>query len=53
MIVLSGTDLKAENSLDQPVHLAPVESEIALQGPEVRLDLQPQSLTVLRLPRGR
>jgi alpha-L-arabinofuranosidase len=51
MLVLSSGDLKAENSLDQPVHVVPAESGVALPGPEARLDLQPQSLTVLRLPR--
>jgi alpha-N-arabinofuranosidase len=52
-MVLSSADLQAENSLDNPTKVAPVESMMALDGPEVRLDLPPQSLTVLRLSRRR
>jgi alpha-N-arabinofuranosidase len=52
-IVLSSADLQAENSLDAPANVAPVESTVALDGSEVRLDLPPQSLTVIRLPRRR
>ena len=53
LIVLWSADLQAENSLDQPARVAPVESSIALDGPELRLDLQSQSLTVVRVPRSR
>ena len=50
MSVLWSADLQAENSLDEPARVAPVESPLALDGPGLRLDLQPQSLTVVRLP---
>jgi alpha-N-arabinofuranosidase len=53
MMVLSSADLKAENTLDEPTRLAPVESRFTQDVPELRLDLQPHSVTVLRLPRGR
>jgi alpha-L-arabinofuranosidase len=53
VMVLASADLQVENSLDQPTRLAPVESGIALDGPELRMDLQPNSVTVLRIPRGR
>ena len=51
MTVLWSADLQAENSLDEPARVAPVESPIALDGPELRLDLPPQSVTVVRVPR--
>jgi alpha-N-arabinofuranosidase len=51
--VLSNADLQAENSLDQPARVAPVESPVMLNGAELRLDLPPQSVTVVRVPRGR
>jgi alpha-L-arabinofuranosidase len=49
--VLASADLQAENSLDQPTRVAPVESRVALGAAELRLELQPQSVTVVRLPR--
>ena len=51
MLVLASADLQAENSLDQPTRVAPVESALALDGPGLRLELQPDSVTVLRVPR--
>jgi len=53
MLVLASTDLQAENSLDEPAQVAPMESRVTLEAAELRLDLQPQSVTVLRLPKGR
>lgn len=53
VLVLSSTDLSAENSLEQPTRVAPAESSVALRGSEVRLDLAASSLTVVRVPRGR
>jgi alpha-L-arabinofuranosidase len=47
---LASDDLQAENSLDAPAKVAPVESTLALSGSEVRVELQLQSLTVLRIP---
>jgi alpha-L-arabinofuranosidase len=53
MQVLSSADLRAENSLDQPTLVAPVESPVTPIGAELRLELPPQSVTVVRVPRGR
>jgi alpha-L-arabinofuranosidase len=48
LIVLASGDLKAENSLDQPTRLAPVEKSIAFSPSGVDLTLDPQSFTVVR-----
>ncbi|HWS87746.1 MAG TPA: alpha-L-arabinofuranosidase C-terminal domain-containing protein [Pyrinomonadaceae bacterium] len=48
-IVLSSTDLKAENSLDEPTKVAPVERPLSAAGPEFTYALAPNSLTVLRV----
>ena len=53
MLVLESADLQAENSLDQPTRVAPVESRVPLGAGDLRLELQPQSVTVVRLPTGR
>jgi alpha-N-arabinofuranosidase len=50
VIVLASDDLKTENSLDQPVRLAPVERSLAAAGAEVEIVLPAYSLTVLRMP---
>lgn len=49
--VLGSADLQAENTLDHPTRVAPAESQIALDGAALRLDLHPQSVTVVRVPR--
>lgn len=46
--VLTG-DLKAENSLDEPLKVAPVERQFALSSGEFEFKLAPNSLTVLRV----
>jgi alpha-N-arabinofuranosidase len=48
LIVLASGDLKAENRLDQPTRLAPVEKSIAFSPSGVDLTLDPQSFTVVR-----
>jgi alpha-N-arabinofuranosidase len=48
--VLQSEDLKAENSLDQPVKLAPVEHALSVSGTEFSYPLLPRSFTVLRIP---
>ena len=48
--VLANADLKAENSLDQPELLTPVESAVAASPHGLNFRLQPYSFTVLRLP---
>jgi alpha-L-arabinofuranosidase len=53
VVVLASDDLQAENSIDAPTAVAPVESRVQLGGTELRMDLRPQSLTVLRVPQGR
>jgi alpha-N-arabinofuranosidase len=53
MMVLASADLQAENSLDQPMRVAPAESRVALGAAELRLELQPQSVTVVRLPKDK
>ena len=48
--VLQSEDLKAENSLDQPAKLAPVEHALPVSGAEFSYTLLPRSFTVLRIP---
>jgi alpha-N-arabinofuranosidase len=48
LFVLASADLKAENSLEQPTRLAPVERTVAGSSSGFELTLEPQSLTVLR-----
>lgn len=48
--VLKSTDLKAENSLDQPLKLSPTERQFQILSPEFSFTLDPSSLTVLRIP---
>ncbi len=51
--VLASADLKAENSLDQPRKVAPVEKPFPVPGGVVSYTLAPNSLTVLRIGVGR
>jgi alpha-L-arabinofuranosidase len=48
-IVLASGDLKAENSLDQPEKVAPVERKLEFPANEFAYKFAPNSLTVLRL----
>ena len=48
--ILAGGDLKAENSLDEPGKIAPVEREIAVSSSEFAFTLASNSLSVLRIP---
>jgi len=48
--VLSNTDLKAENGLDEPQKIAPVERQIEVPSGEFSFTLAPNSLSVLRIP---
>jgi alpha-L-arabinofuranosidase len=48
VIVLASADLKAENSLDQPTRLAPVEKSLAASSSGLDLTLDPHSFTVVR-----
>jgi alpha-L-arabinofuranosidase len=48
--VLKSSDLKAENSLDQPVKLSPTERQFEIPSGEFDFTLDPSSLTVLRIP---
>jgi alpha-L-arabinofuranosidase len=47
-IVLVSGDLKAENSLDQSMRIAPVEKIITAAGRSLQVKLEPYSMTVLR-----
>jgi alpha-N-arabinofuranosidase len=49
-IVLQSDDLKAENSLDQPTRIAPVEKQLQVSGGEFSYSVLPRSFTVLRVP---
>jgi alpha-N-arabinofuranosidase len=48
LTVLASQDLKAENSLDQPTHVAPTDKPLPASGSGFDLTLEPQSFTVLR-----
>ena len=48
--VLQSDDLKAENSLDQPMRVAPVERQVRVAGPEFMYSVPTRSFTVLRVP---
>ena len=47
--VLSNSDLKAENSFEQPARLSPVERRLTVSASEFTYTLDPSSLTVLRI----
>ena len=47
--VLTSPDLKAENSLDEPTKVAPVERPLAVAAGEFSYTLAPHSMTVLRV----
>ncbi|MBV9926151.1 MAG: alpha-L-arabinofuranosidase [Acidobacteria bacterium] len=48
-LTLSSSDLKAENSLDEPTHVSPVEATLDVSGSEFNYALAPNSLVVLRV----
>jgi alpha-N-arabinofuranosidase len=48
--ILAGSDLKAENSLDEPTRIAPVERRFDVSSSEFSFTLAPNSLSVLRIP---
>ncbi len=47
--ILESSDLKAENSLESPTKVAPVERQLAVPSGEFAYTVTPQSLTVLRV----
>ena len=47
--VLASTDMKAENSLDQPTKIAPVERKLEFPSNEFSYMVSPNSLTVLKV----
>lgn len=49
VLELASTDLKAENSLDAPTRISPVERPLAVPGAAFPYTLAPNSLTVLRV----
>jgi alpha-N-arabinofuranosidase len=48
--ILASADLKAENSLDEPKKIAPVERQFATPSGDFNFILEPNSLTVVRIP---
>ncbi len=50
VFVLSNTDLKAENGLDEPQKIAPVERQVEVPSGGFSFTLAPNSLSVLRIP---
>jgi alpha-L-arabinofuranosidase len=50
LFLLESSDLKAENSLDNPTKVAPVERQLTVPSGEFAYTLTPQSLTVMRIP---
>lgn len=48
--ILESSDLKAENSLDQPTRIAPVQRQVPIPKGEFVYTFMPQSFTVLRIP---
>ena len=48
--ILESSDLKAENSLDQPTRIAPVQRQVPIPTGDLIYTFMPQSFTVLRLP---
>jgi alpha-N-arabinofuranosidase len=49
VIILESSDLKAENSLDNPMKVAPVERQLAVPKAEFAYTLTPNSVTVIRV----
>jgi len=49
VIILQSPDLKAENSLDNPMKVAPVERQLSVPAAEFGYTLTPNSLTVIRV----
>jgi alpha-N-arabinofuranosidase len=47
--ILASSDLKAENSLEEPTKVSPVEQQLTVPSAEFSFTLAPQSLTVLRV----
>lgn len=47
--ILASSDLKAENSLEEPARVSPVEQQLTVPSAEFSFTLAPQSLTVLRV----
>jgi len=49
-IVLAASDLKAENSLDQPTRISPTERRLTIPSRDFDYTFAPSSVTVLRIP---
>jgi alpha-L-arabinofuranosidase len=49
VLTLASSDLKAENSLDEPTRLSPVEKPLAAASGDFSYEFTPNSLTVLRV----
>ncbi|HET8783860.1 MAG TPA: hypothetical protein VFM63_15710, partial [Pyrinomonadaceae bacterium] len=49
-LILHSSDLKAENSLDHPVRVAPFVRQVPIGRDEFAYTFMPHSMTVLRIP---
>jgi alpha-L-arabinofuranosidase len=53
VITLGNTMATAENTLDHPNVVVPVEADMEVSGAEFTCTFNPNSLTILRLPAGK
>jgi alpha-N-arabinofuranosidase len=49
---LSSTDMQAENTVDEPMKIAPLTKEIKISGKVFTYEAEPSSMTVIRIKRG-
>jgi alpha-L-arabinofuranosidase len=49
MIVMQSNDLSAMNSISEPEHITPIENEIEIDPEGFTLELDPYSLTVIKI----
>ncbi|NTS40980.1 alpha-L-arabinofuranosidase [Flavisolibacter sp. BT320] len=52
VLTLSGTDMEAENTLDNPAKFVPVETVLSVPGKQFRFGAKPGSVNVIRLKKG-
>jgi alpha-N-arabinofuranosidase len=50
VITLASADLKAENSFEHPVNIAPQESDLEIKSADTAVTLSPYSVTIYRIP---
>ena len=52
LTTLANTDMQAENTVDQPMKISPVNKEIKLSGKTIAFEAEPSSLNVIRIKRN-